>query len=246
MPISIVVGNWKMNMSVAEATALATAIRRLLTIPDGTLALVCPPFPALAAVAEALAGSRIGVGAQNVHPDISGAFTGEVSTTMLSEICSHVIVGHSERRSLFGETDDFINRKARAVSEAGMTPILCVGESMEDRDSGRAEQVVEFQVRKGLTGVHGAVVAYEPVWAIGAGTGATPETAQEIMAYIREVLGDLSSPHSASEVSLLYGGSVNHSNIQSYTAQDDIDGVLVGGASLDSESFCKIVEFVHR
>ena len=233
-------------MSVAEAEALATAIRALLTIPDGTLALVCPPFPALAVVAEVLAGSTIGVGAQNVHPESSGAFTGEVSTTMLFETCSHVIVGHSERRALFGETDDFINRKARAVTEAGMTPILCVGESLEDRDNGRAEQVVEFQVRKGLAGVSGAVVAYEPVWAIGADRGATPGTAQEIMAYIREVLSDLSSYHSASEVSLLYGGSVNHSNIQTYTAQDDIDGVLVGGASLDAESFCKIVELAYR
>ncbi len=235
-----------MNTTVAEAAALAAAIRARLTVTVGALSLVCPPFPSLAAVAEALAGSGIGVGAQNVHPDSAGAFTGEVSTTMLSGTCSHVIVGHSERRALFGETDDFINRKARAVSEAGMTPILCVGESLEHRDAGRAEQVVESQVRKGLVGVDGAVVAYEPVWAIGTGRAATPETAQELMAHIRKVLGDHTGRRTADDVPLLYGGSVNQANIEGYTAQDDINGALVGGASLDAESFCQIVELARR
>ena len=235
-----------MNTTVSEATALAGAIRARLRVPDGTLALVCPPFPALAAVAEALKGSGVGVGAQNVHPDSSGAFTGEVSTTMLSGICTHVIVGHSERRSLFGETDELINQKARAVFRAGMTPILCVGERLEDREAGRAEQVVESQVRQGLAGLESAVVAYEPVWAIGTGRAATPETAQEVMAHIRSVLGDLVGARAGADVPLLYGGSVNPSNIEGFMAQQDVNGALVGGASLDAESFCQIIELTSR
>ena len=246
MPISVVAGNWKMNTTVSEAAALAGAIRARLRVTDRTLALVCPPFPSLAAVAEALEGSGIGVGAQNVHPDSSGAFTGEVSTTMLLGICTHVIVGHSERRSLFGETDEFINQKARAVFDASMTPILCVGEHLEDREAGRAEQVVESQLRKGLVGLESAIVAYEPVWAIGTGRAATPETAQEVMGHIRGVLGDLIGTSAGTDVPLLYGGSVNPSNIEGFMAQQDVNGALVGGASLDAESFCQIVELTSR
>ena len=246
MPISIIAGNWKMNTTVAEATALAGAIRARLNVTDGTLALVCPPFPALAAVAEAMDASGIGVGAQNVHHEGSGAFTGEVSTTMLSGLCSHVIVGHSERRALFDETDELINQKAVAVFEAGMTPILCVGERLEDREEGRANQVVESQMRKGLVGLPSAVVAYEPVWAIGTGRAATPDTAQELMAHMRGVLGDLMGTRDASGAPLLYGGSVNASNIEAYMAQQDINGALVGGASLDAESFCQIVELTSQ
>ena len=246
MPISVIAGNWKMNTTVDEAVALASAIRARLRVTDGTLALVCPPFPSLAAVAEALGGSAIGVGAQNVHPDSSGAFTGEVSTTMLSGICTHVIVGHSERRSLFGETDQFINRKAVAVADAGMIPILCVGERLEDREAGTAEHVVESQLRQGMLGLEGAVVAYEPVWAIGTGRAATPETAQEVMAHIRSILADLIGARAGSEVPLLYGGSVNPSNIEGFMAQQDVNGALVGGASLDAESFCQIVELTSE
>ena len=258
MPISVVAGNWKMNTTVSEATALASAIRACLRVTDGALALVCPPFPSLAAVAGALEGSGIGVGAQNVHSDSSGAFTGEVSAKMLSGICTHVIVGHSERRSLFGETDEFINHKARAVFGAGMTPILCVGERLEDREAGRAEQVVESQLKKGLAGLESAlrsplgnnmgsaIVAYEPVWAIGTGRAATPETAQEVMAHIRGVLADIIGARAGSKVPLLYGGSVTPSNIEGFIAQQDINGALVGGASLDAEPFCQIVELASR
>ena len=235
-----------MNTTVSEAVALAGAIRARLRAADGTLALVCPPFPSLAVVAEVLEGSGIGVGAQNVHPDASGAFTGEVSTIMLSEICTHVIVGHSERRSLFGETDELINLKARAVIDAGMTPILCVGERLEDREAGRAEQVVESQLKKGLAGLQSAIVAYEPVWAIGTGRAATPETAQEVMAHIRSVVGDIIGTSAGHDVPLLYGGSVSASNIEDFMAQQDVNGALVGGASLDAESFCQIVERASR
>ena len=243
-----------MNTTVSEATALANAIRARLKVTDGTLALVCPPFPSLAAVAEALEGSGIGVGAQNVHSDSSGAFTGEVSAKMLAGICTHVIVGHSERRSLFGESDEFINQKARAAFDAGITPILCVGERLEERDAGRAEQVVESQLRKGLAGLESAlgsnkgsaIVAYEPVWAIGTGRAATPETAQEVMAHIRGVLADIIGARAGSDVPLLYGGSVTPSNIEGYMAQQDVNGALVGGASLDAELFCQIVELASR
>ena len=243
-----------MNTTVAEAAALASAIRARLRVTDGTLTLVCPPFPSLAAVADALEGSGIGLGAQNVHSDGSGAFTGEVSATMLSGMCTHVIVGHSERRSLFGESDDFINRKVSAVLDAGMATILCVGERLDDREAGRAEQVVESQLRKGLAGLESvlggetgsAIVAYEPVWAIGTGRAATPVTAQEMMAHMRGVLADIIGSRAGAEVPLLYGGSVNPSNIESYMAQQDVNGALVGGASLDAESFCQIVELASR
>ena len=243
-----------MNTTVSEATALAGAIRACLRVTDGSLVLVCPPFPSLAAVAEAMEGSGIGVGAQNVHSDSSGAFTGEVSAKMLSGICTHVIVGHSERRSLFGESDEFINQKAKAVLDAGITPILCVGERLEDREAGRAVQVVESQLRKGLAGLESAmdrdmgspIVAYEPVWAIGTGRAATPETAQEVMAHIRGVLADMIGDRAGSNVPLLYGGSVSPSNIEGYMAQQDVNGALVGGASLDAASFCRIVELASR
>jgi triosephosphate isomerase len=258
MPISVIAGNWKMNTTLSEATELAVAVRACLNVPDGTLVLVCPPFLSLAAVSEALAGSGIGTGAQNVHSDGSGAFTGEVSATMLSGICTHVIVGHSERRSLFGESDEFINRKARAAFDAGIAPILCVGERLEEREAGRAEQVVESQLRKGLMGLESAVrsslggetgsaiVAYEPVWAIGTGRAATPETAQEVMAHIRGVLSDIVGDQAGFDVPLLYGGSVSPSNIEGYMAQQDVNGALVGGASLDAQTFCQIVELASR
>ena len=243
-----------MNTTLSEATELAVAVRACLNVPDGTLVLVCPPFLSLAAVSEALAGSGIGTGAQNVHSDGSGAFTGEVSATMLSGICTHVIVGHSERRSLFGESDEFINRKARAAFDAGIAPILCVGERLEEREAGRAEQVVESQLRKGLMGLESAVrsslggetgsaiVAYEPVWAIGTGKTATPEMAQAIHAFIRERLRALYGA-TAELIRIQYGGSVKPENVRDIMSQDDIDGALVGGASLDPASFARIVLF---
>ncbi len=248
MPISLIAGNWKMNTTLTEATRLAEAILRRADQASDVTMVLCPPFVSLGAVSEAVRGSRIAVGAQNVHPGDSGAFTGEISATMLAEMCSHVIVGHSERRAQFGESDDFVNEKVRAAFRAGLTPILCVGEQLDDREAGRAEQVVGSQVQGGLKGVDPGtlVVAYEPVWAIGTGRAATPEIAQDVMAYIRAVLGDIFGRQAASEVPLLYGGSANPGNIAGYMAQRDVNGALVGGAALDADSFCRMAELASR
>ena len=253
MPTPLVVGNWKMNPpTVAEAVALAQALRGPLSTVDGAGRVVCPPFVALSAVAGALAGSPIAVGAQNVHPEPKGAFTGEIAAAMLRESCSYVIVGHSERRHLLGESDDFVNAKLLAVLGRGMTPVLCVGETLDERDAGAATSVVERQTAAGLAGIDQnvlmrVVVAYEPVWAIGTGRAATAEIAQDMIAGIRAHLGRLSYGATAAQVALLYGGSVNAGNAAELAAQTDIDGALVGGASLDADGFVAIVKaFAER
>ena len=244
MDISLIVGNWKMNTTVAEAEALATGIRDGLKQPAGVQVVLCPPFVSLAAVRAALIDSDISIGAQNLYHEASGAYTGEVSAAMLIGICSYTIVGHSERRSLFGETDTAVNLKIKAALGAGITPILCIGESLEQRNDGDATAVVEAQLRAGLEGIdlsEGVVVAYEPVWAIGTGQSATPEVAQAMMAHIRRTLAAIGGEDAASAVPLLYGGSVNPDNIAGYISQPDINGALVGGASLDAASFLDIV-----
>ncbi len=246
MPTPFVAGNWKMNPpTVAEAVALAQALRGPLSTVEGATRVVCPPFVALTAVAEELAGSSIAIGAQNVHPEPKGAFTGEVSGAMLQGVCSHVIVGHSERRHVLGETDDFVNAKVIAVLGLGMTPILCFGETLEERDAGEASAVVERQTAAGLGGVDPSdvmrvVMAYEPVWAIGTGRAATPEIAQEMIGGVRSHLARLTDPATAAQVRLLYGGSVNAGNAAALAALPDVDGALVGGASLDPEAFVAI------
>ena len=247
MAIPLVAGNWKMNPpTVAEAVELARALREPLSAVDGVARIVCPPFVALTAVADLLAGSPIGIGAQNVHPEPKGAFTGEVSGAMLQGVCSHVIVGHSERRQVLGETDGFVNAKVLAVLRLGMTPILCVGETADERDAGGAEAVVERQTAAGLAGVAGdvarVVVAYEPVWAIGTGRAATPEIAQEMIGGIRAHLERLTDPATAAQVPLLYGGSVSAANAAELAALPDVDGALVGGASLDPDAFAAIAK----
>ena len=191
-----------------------------------------------------LKDSDISIGAQNIYHEGNGAYTGEVSVDMLIDICQYAIVGHSERRSLFGETNAAVNLKVKAARGAGITPIMCVGENLGEREAGRAESVVESQVRAGLEGVipsAGVVVAYEPVWAIGTGRSASPEIAQTMMAHIRGTLAAIGGEEAAKEVPLLYGGSVNAGNIGGYIGQPDINGALVGGASLDAESFVEIV-----
>ena len=247
MVTPLVAGNWKMNPpTVAEAVALAEALRGPLSVVDGVERIVCPPFVALTAVADALAGSPVALGAQNLHPEPKGAFTGEVSGAMLQGVCSHVIVGHSERRHVLGETDDFVNAKLLAVLGLGMTPILCVGETADERDAGQAEAVVERQTAAGLDGaghnVGRVVVAYEPVWAIGTGRAATPEIAQEMIGGIRAHLTRLTDAATAAQVPLLYGGSVNAANAAELAALPDVDGALVGGASLDPDAFVAIVK----
>ena len=246
MPTPFVAGNWKMNpASVADAGSLASELVDAIGGIDDVTRVACPPFVALPAVASALAGSGIGVGAQNAHPEAKGAFTGEVPLGMLAGLCAYVIVGHSERRQLFGETDAFINAKVQAVLAAGLMPILCVGETMDERDSGRAKAVVRRQVSTGLAGVEAEqagsiVVAYEPVWAIGTGRAATPEMAQEMCAVVRSEVGDALDADGGI-VPVLYGGSVNPGNVDSLASQPDIDGALVGGASLVAADFAAIV-----
>ena len=247
MPIPIVAGNWKMNTSLAEGMRLASQVAANVGVPAGIEVVVCPPFVSLAAVAQALQGTGIEVGAQNMHSEERGAFTGEVAPGMLAGLCRYVILGHSERRALFGETDDIVNRKVAAAVAAGLIPILCVGETLARREEGRASDVISQQLRGGLAGLHnvpGLVVAYEPVWAIGTGQAATPEIAHEIMGgVIQPVLAALLGGSVAQDTPLLYGGSVNPTNIESFAQQSSVSGALVGGASLDASQFADIVRF---
>ncbi|MBM3940062.1 MAG: triose-phosphate isomerase [SAR202 cluster bacterium] len=247
MPTLIAAGNWKMNTTLPEAVALARELRESLAPVDGVMRVVCPPFISLPAVAETLRGSPVQVGAQNMHPEAKGAFTGEVSGTMLAGIASHVIVGHSERRHILGEHDAFINDKVRAALRFNLTPILCVGETLAEREAGQAMAVVERQLRAGLARLEPGdfarlVVAYEPMWAIGTGRAATPEIAQDMMGAIRATLAMLSSLAASRDIPLLYGGSVTPDNIAGFAAQRDVDGALVGGASLKAPDFTKIAQ----
>lgn len=247
MRTPIVAGNWKMNTTVEEAAALASAMIDGLDAIEGIGKVVCPPFISLPAVAETLCGSTVALGAQNMHHEAEGAFTGEVSPAMLASICRFVILGHSERRQLFGETDDLVSLKVQAAGRFGLRPIVCVGEQLSEREAGRAEQVVEDQVRASLRGVtdsEGLLVAYEPVWAIGTGMAATPEIAGGMMSHIRAVLASMYGAEPASDVPLLYGGSVNPGNAAAFMAHADVNGALVGGSSLDPESFVSIAKSV--
>lgn len=244
MPETMIVGNWKMNTNLGQALELAASIGNRLKNMTDVQVVLCPPFPFLSSVGGALRGSAIKLGAQNMHWEDSGAFTGEVAPQMLEGLCEYVILGHSERRQLFGETDELINRKVQSALSHGLRPILCVGETLEERESGQAKAVVAEQVRRGLAGVvdiTSLAVAYEPIWAIGSGLAATPEIAAEVMSEgILETLRELYADASA-EVPLLYGGSVNPSNIGEFAAESSIHGALVGGASLQANQFVQIV-----
>ena len=243
-----IAGNWKMHKGPAEADSLANALKRRLSGQSAADVAVAPPFVSLPAVATRLQHTGIELAAQNLHWETSGAFTGEISGEMLRQVgCSWVIVGHSERRHLFSETEETVQRKVRAAFRSGLLPILCVGETLEERDAGRAEEVVVRQVVSALNGlpvdqVGTVTLAYEPVWAIGTGRTATPELAQDMHAVIRAVLGRLFPEWVQRELRILYGGSVKPGNAAALLAQPDIDGALVGGASLDAESFAAIVE----
>ena len=266
MPQTLIVGNWKMNTTPAEAVVLAREVRDGLDAPGNVEVVLCPPAISLVGVSQVLEGSPVKVGAQNIHHEDAGAYTGEISPAMLSGVCRYVIVGHSERRQLFGEDDGQVNLKLLAALRHGLRPILCVGETLEERESGQAAPVIERQVRAGLSGVVdisgngprwsggsvktsnlalptdcGLSVAYEPIWAIGTGQAATPEIAAEIMGgAIQATLADMFG-ESADDVSLLYGGSVNPGNVSGFIAQDCIHGALVGGASLQAGQFVEIV-----
>ena len=249
MPKPLIAGNWKMNTSLAEASALADDIREAAEAISGVEILLCPPFTALAGVRDAVKGSSIKLGAQNMHHQPSGAFTGEISPTMLQGLCEYVILGHSERRQLFGEDDESINRKVQAAFQHGLRPILCVGETLDQREAGQAGAVVSQQLRAGLAGlidITALVVAYEPVWAIGTGLAATPEIAAEMMGdVIADTLRSL-FPDAAGNTPLLYGGSVNPDNIAGFAALDSVHGALVGGASLQADQFVEIARLTAQ
>ncbi|MBU2008397.1 MAG: triose-phosphate isomerase, partial [Chloroflexi bacterium] len=241
----LIAGNWKMNTTLPEALALVGAMKGRLEAIPGVEVVLCPPFISLSALAGALKGSPIGLGAQNMYFQEKGAYTGEVSPLMLRGLCQYVILGHSERRHYFGEADELINKKMRAALAWGLKPILCVGERLEEREKGQAEAVVERQLRGALEGAadpDGLVVAYEPVWAIGTGRAATPADAQETMAFLRRILGECCGGSTAQALRLLYGGSVTKDNVAPFLKERDIDGALVGGASLKAEEFLGIVE----
>jgi len=239
----LVAGNWKMHTGREQAVSLARAAATLSAeVSPGVEIAVMPPFPWLQVVAGALAGGQAALGAQNLHEDDQGAFTGEVSGAMLAELgCRYVIVGHSERRHLMGETNERVGLKAVQAQRCGLTPILCVGETLEERDGGRELEVVARQLEAGLTGANlsaGVVIAYEPVWAIGTGRTATPEQADQMHALIRE---RVALPAGAGRIRILYGGSVKAGNAADLFARPNIDGGLIGGASLDASDFAAIV-----
>jgi triosephosphate isomerase len=245
----IVAANWKMNMTQGEATAFISTFLLEMGESKDVEVVIVPPFTAIAAVNGALEQAQdIKVGAQNMHWERSGAFTGEISPAMLRDLfVRYVVLGHSERRTLFGETDEIVNRKVRAAHEAMLRPILCVGESLEQRERGEIETVLTAQLSGGLAGVgakelHETVIAYEPVWAIGTGKTATAEQAQEAHAFIRRVLGEISDESTADKIRIQYGGSVKPDNAHKLMSQADIDGALVGGASLEPRSFAQIVK----
>jgi len=242
-------GNWKMHCMRGEAAALARALVASVGQTKGREVVVAPPFTALETVAGIIAGSCIQLGAQNVHGEPKGAFTGEISAAMLTDVgCTHVIIGHSERRQYFGETDASVNARLLAALAAALTPIVCVGETLAEREAGKTGTVVDGQVRGGLAGLDAAaiarcVIAYEPVWAIGTGRTATPEQAEEVHAAIRKLIAQLAGEAVAAGVRILYGGSVKADNVDALMAQPDLDGTLVGGASLVAADFTRIVQF---
>lgn len=244
----LIAGNWKMNRTSSDAADLVKDIVTEVGRSNSVDVVVCPPFTSLETVGKAIEGSSVRLGAQNMHPERSGAFTGEVSAEMLRALfTSYVILGHSERRTYFGDTDAFVNQKVIAALKAELKPILCVGETLAERESGSTLKVVQTQLEAGLEGVNkdqttSIVIAYEPVWAIGTGKVATSEQAQEVHAFIRDLLGKLFGATLAGKVRILYGGSMKPANAPELLAQPDIDGGLIGGASLEARSFVDLIK----
>ncbi len=247
MRTPFVAGNWKMNKTVAEARQLVFAMCTPLREIQGVEKVLCPPFPSLLAISALLIGTDIGLGAQNMHWEEKGAFTGEVSPAMVKEFCHYVILGHSERRTYFCETDEMINKKVRAALAHDLIPIVCVGETLEQYETGQTAAVVAQQIRAGLSGLEASqaerlVIAYEPVWAIGTGRASTPQNAEEVIRHvIRPALADLFGSPAAQAIRVLYGGSVTAANAASFFASPEVDGALVGGASLKADEFVAIV-----
>ncbi|HHT9136625.1 MAG TPA: triose-phosphate isomerase [Candidatus Wunengus sp. YC60] len=243
-----IVGNWKMNLTLSEGIEFAKSLKNSLHGINEILCGICPSFVFLKDICKVLEGSHICVGAQNVHSEKNGAYTGEISALMVKEAgCTHVLIGHSERRHLFGEIDSFINAKIKTALSVNLKPIFCIGETLKEREEGRTEYVVEKQLKDGLLGidnnhVEGLVIAYEPVWAIGTGKTASPEQANEVHSFIRGFLTDNYGKVIANSVYIQYGGSVKPENTAELISQPEIDGLLVGGASIKLESFLKIID----
>lgn len=243
-----VAGNWKLHKTVAEASELITAMRSDLEAVEGVEKVVCPPFTALAPVSNLLTNTDIGLGGQNLYWEEAGAYTGEISPRMMAEFAQYVILGHSERRAYFGDTDATVNRRVKAALAHGLTPIMCVGETLEENEAGKTAEVVSRQVKEGLAGIEledaeKLMVAYEPIWAIGTGKAATAEGANAVIAnVVRSALETLFGATLAQEIRILYGGSVKPHNATEFFAQPDIDGALVGGASLKADAFVAIAK----
>lgn len=248
----LIAGNWKMNNGLLESVSLAESISKRISNVYDVDVLVCPPFISLASVKKSIARSLIMLGAQNMYPEAKGAFTGEISFSMLRDCgVSYVILGHSERRQLFGETNEFINKKVRVALENNLRPILCVGETADEREAGKTFGVIDEEIKKCLKDIpavqaKNVVIAYEPIWAIGTGKTATPEIAQEVHAHIREVLDAVLGHELADSIRILYGGSMKASNAEELLKQPDIDGGLIGGASLQAAEFCQIVAIANK
>jgi triosephosphate isomerase len=251
---TIIAGNWKMYKTIGEAIELANGLKReIFELNSQDIEIVlCPPFTALSEVAEVIAGSNISLGAQDVFWQDEGAFTGEVSCSMLKDAgCSYVVIGHSERRQYFSETNETVNKKVKAAIKSGLTPIMCVGETLSEREKNKTFDVLNDQIRNGFMDLNAQdvckiVIAYEPVWAIGTGKTATPVQAQEAQKYIRDLLVKMYNKDTANTVRIQYGGSVKPENIEELMNQPDVDGALVGGASLKIDSFAQIVKKAYR
>jgi triosephosphate isomerase len=247
--IPVIAGNWKMHKTVPEALELVRGIMSGCANRPDVEVILGPPFTALHAVREAIRGAGIGLAAQNMHHEPKGAFTGEVSAPMLVDAgCTHVIIGHSERRQYFCETDESVNRKLAAALASGLVPIMCIGETLKEREGGETFTVIEGQLARGLKDIGpepavGIILAYEPVWAIGTGKTATPQQAQEVHAFIRNWLGHRFGEGVSSAIRIQYGGSVKPDNVSELMAEEDIDGALVGGACLTADSFTALVNF---
>jgi triosephosphate isomerase len=245
MRTPIIAGNWKMNTTLEEATALVREMVVPLDAIDGVEKVLCPPFISLAAVKEIIKGTSIKLGAQNMYFEGKGAYTGEISPLMLSGLCKFVIIGHSERRKYFAESDELVNIKIKAAIRASLRPIVCVGEKLEENEAGRTEEVVTGQIKAALVGIDSpqeVVIAYEPIWAIGTGKAATGKQANATIGLIRETIAQLYGNNAAQKVQIQYGGSVTSANIAEFISQPEIDGALVGGASLKAKQFLDIVE----
>jgi triosephosphate isomerase len=248
---AVIAGNWKMFKTVKEAVGLVSDLKKNLSPASDREFIVAPPFTALFSVAQEMRGSTLKLSAQDCFWEKEGAYTGEVAPPMLKDAgCSHVIIGHSERRQYFGETDETVNKKVKASLEAGLIPIMCIGETLEEREEEKTFSVVERQLKGGMKDLsildsEGFIIAYEPVWAIGTGKTATPEQAEEVHSFIRKMLGKIYERNLSSGIRILYGGSVKSENIDALMAKPDIDGALVGGASLKADAFLRICKFIR-